>query len=169
MLSELCIAGSGLARGYLNQPELTGQKFVPGGITGEERLYRTGDLARWTEDGAIEFLGRIDHQVKIRGFRIETGEIEHRLLQHPQVSEAVVVDLEDASGAKYLCAYVVADGELAYGEMKAFLAEQLPDYMVPSKLVGLQELPLTANGKVDRRALPAPAASLDEGRYEAPA
>lgn len=166
---ELCIAGSGLARGYLNQPELTGQKFVPGGITGEERLYRTGDLARWTEDGVIEFLGRIDHQVKIRGFRIETGEIEHRLLQHPQVSEAVVVDLEDASGAKYLCAYVVADGELAYGEMKAFLAEQLPDYMVPSKLVGLQELPLTANGKVDRRALPAPAASLDEGRYEAPA
>ena len=165
---ELCIAGNGLARGYLNQPELTAQKFVPGGTTGEKRLYRTGDLARWTEDGVIEFLGRIDHQVKIRGFRIETGEIEHRLLQHPQVSEAVVVDLEDASGAKYLCAYVVAGGAFGYGEMKAFLSEQLPDYMVPAKLVELQELPLTANGKVDRRALPAPADSLDEGRYEAP-
>ncbi|WP_236575791.1 MULTISPECIES: non-ribosomal peptide synthetase [Paenibacillus] len=165
---ELCIAGKGLARGYLNQPELTMQKFVPGGTTGEERLYRTGDLARWTEDGVMEFLGRIDHQVKIRGFRIETGEIEHRLLQHPNVSEAVVIDLEDASGAKYLCAYAVADGAFSYGEMKAFLTEQLPDYMVPSKLVMLPELPLTANGKVDRRALPAPEVSFDEENFEAP-
>ncbi|MED5018398.1 amino acid adenylation domain-containing protein [Paenibacillus chibensis] len=166
---ELCIAGDGLARGYLNQPELTREKFIISDLAAGGRMYRTGDLARWTEDGAIEFLGRIDHQVKIRGFRIETGEIEHRLLQHPQVSEVIVIDLDDAAGAKYLCAYVVADGELAYADMSAFLSEHLPDYMVPSKLVQLPELPLTANGKVDRRALPVPEAAFDEAAYEAPA
>ncbi|BFH65522.1 non-ribosomal peptide synthetase [Paenibacillus azoreducens] len=165
---ELCIAGEGLARGYLNQPELTAEKFTATALAGQGRMYRTGDLARWTEDGVIEFLGRIDHQVKIRGFRIETGEIEHRLLQHPRVSEVIVIDLDDASGAKYLCAYVVADGEFPYGEMADYLSEHLPEYMVPAKLVQLGELPLTANGKVDRRALPAPAETHDEGQFEAP-
>lgn len=165
---ELCIAGSGLARGYLNQPELTSEKFAVSNVTGGERLYRTGDLARWTEDGVIEFLGRIDHQVKIRGFRIETGEIEHRLLQHPQVSEAIVIDLEDAAGAKYLCAYVVAYGEFSHHEMSEFLTENLPEYMVPTKLVQLEQLPLTANGKVDRRVLPVPMPSTDEENFEAP-
>ncbi|MEC0241464.1 amino acid adenylation domain-containing protein [Paenibacillus dokdonensis] len=167
---ELCIAGQGLARGYLNQPELTNEKFIVTALAGGGRMYRTGDLARWTEDGVIEFLGRIDHQVKIRGFRIEIGEIEHRLLLHPHVSEVIVIDLDDASGAKYLCAYVVADEPFSYDEMSAFLSENLPDYMVPAKLVQLTELPLTANGKVDRRALPAPAAaSYDEQNYKAPA
>ncbi|WP_106768848.1 non-ribosomal peptide synthetase [Paenibacillus faecalis] len=164
---ELCIAGSGLARGYLNQPELTEEKFVESELAGGGRLYRTGDLARWTEDGVIEFLGRIDQQVKIRGFRIEIGEIEHCLLQHPEVAEAIVIDLDDAAGAKYLCAYVVSEGDFSYEDMANFLSENLPDYMVPGKLVRLVELPLTANGKVDRRALPVPAASYDESQFVA--
>lgn len=166
---ELCVAGQSLARGYLNQPELTNEKFIVSELAGGGRMYRTGDLARWTEDGTIEFLGRIDHQVKIRGFRIEIGEIEHRLMQHPQVSETIVIDLDDASGQKYLCAYVVADGAFTYADMSAILSEHLPEYMVPAKLVQLTELPLTANGKVDRKALPAPVTTVDEEQFEVPA
>lgn len=167
---ELCIAGAGLARGYLNRPELTAEKFAPGPLAGGGRMYRTGDLARWNEEGAIEFLGRIDHQVKIRGFRIETGEIEHRLLEHEAVSEAVVVGLDDATGAKYLCAYIVADRKLTHAEIASFLTGRLPDYMVPARLVQLDALPVNANGKVDRRALPAPDEGDDESRrsYTAP-
>ncbi|WP_270169189.1 non-ribosomal peptide synthetase [Paenibacillus sp. SYP-B4298] len=153
---ELCISGDGLARGYLNQPEMTAEKFAPSPLAAGGRMYRTGDLARWTEQGTVEFLGRIDHQVKIRGFRIEIGEIEHRLLQHEAVLETIVIDREDALGAKYLCGYYVADRELAASELAAFAAEQLPNYMIPAKLLQLEALPLTANGKVDRRALPLP-------------
>ncbi|KKO52294.1 non-ribosomal peptide synthetase module [Paenibacillus sp. DMB20] len=161
---ELCVAGAGLARGYLNQPELTREKFAASPLAGGERMYRTGDLARWTEQGTIEFLGRIDHQVKIRGFRIEIGEIEHRLMQIEGVSDTIVIDLEDASGSKYLCGYFVADREIPYDDVAAFLAERLPDYMVPAKLVQLNEMPLTSNGKIDRRALPLP--SVHQGREE---
>jgi surfactin family lipopeptide synthetase A len=164
---ELCMAGDGVARGYLNRPALTAEKFadnpfVPGG-----RMYRTGDLARWRPDGNIEFLGRMDHQVKIRGFRVELGEIESRLLDIESVKEAVVVAREDASGDKYLCAYVVSDEEIPAGELRRALSETLPDYMVPPYFVQLAAWPLTPNGKIDRKALPAPEGSLGK-EYVAP-
>jgi amino acid adenylation domain-containing protein len=153
---ELYIGGEGLARGYLNRAEMTAEKFVPdpfGGYPGA-RLYRTGDLARYLPDGNLEFLGRIDHQVKIRGFRIELGEIEAALGKHPTVREAVVLACDDASGDRRLVAYVVANQQSdSINELRGFLREKLPDYMVPSAFVWLDGLPLTPNGKVDRPAL----------------
>jgi amino acid adenylation domain-containing protein len=155
---ELHIGGDGLARGYLNRPELTDEKFVSNPYNPRGRLYKTGDLARYLPDGTIEYLGRIDHQVKIRGFRIELGEIEACLSQHPEVREAVVVAREDVSGSKGLIAYIVPQEKpgSSVSELRSFLKEKLPDYMVPSAFVMLDSLPLTPNGKVDRRALPAP-------------
>lgn len=157
---ELYIGGAGLARGYLNRPEVTAEKFLPNPFSVEPgaRLYKTGDLARYLPDGNIEFLGRIDHQVKIRGFRIELGEIEAVLGHYPDVREAVVVAAEDMPGEKRLVAYVVAQQEPAptISELRRFLREKLPEYMVPAVFVLLDAFPLTPNGKVDRRALPAP-------------
>jgi len=157
---ELHISGVSLARGYLNRPDLTAQKFIPNPFSDEPgaRLYKTGDLARYLPDGNIEFLGRIDHQVKIRGFRIELGEIEAVLGQYPAVWETVVLAREDTPSVKQLVAYVVPkNGQVpAISELRRFLKENLPDYMVPSAFVMLDALPLTPNGKVDRRALPAP-------------
>jgi amino acid adenylation domain-containing protein len=157
---ELCIGGDGLARGYLNRPELTAEKFIADPFSGAPgaRLYRTGDLARWLSDGNLEFLGRIDQQVKIRGYRVEPGEIEATLLQHPAVRAAAVIAHEDQTGGKRLVAYVVSLGEPApsHGELRGFLQGKLPDYMIPSVFVPLSALPLSPNGKVDRRALPAP-------------
>jgi amino acid adenylation domain-containing protein len=157
---ELHIGGAGLARGYLNQPELTAAKFIPNPYTNQvgERLYKTGDLARYCSNGHIEFLGRIDHQVKLRGFRIEVGEIEARLTQYPSVREAVVTLREDEPGDKRLVAYLVSQHESSptISELRSFLREKLPDYMVPSFFEMLEALPLTPNGKVDRKALPAP-------------
>ncbi|MBV8200961.1 MAG: amino acid adenylation domain-containing protein, partial [Acidobacteria bacterium] len=158
---ELCLGGGGLARGYLARPELTAQSFVPDpfGAAGE-RLYRTGDLVRHLGDGELEFLGRIDHQVKLRGFRIELGEIETALLAHPRVREAVTVAREDIPGRRRLVAYCVlaagAEAPPSTAALAADLRQRLPDYMVPEAWVLLDALPLTANGKVDRRALPAP-------------
>jgi amino acid adenylation domain-containing protein len=159
--AELYIGGAGLARGYRNRPELTAERFIPVPL-GEEaarRLYRTGDLARYLPDGNIECLGRIDHQVKIRGYRVELGEIEAAIRQHPCVRESVVAAREDAPGDRRLAAYVVLDreGAIRGGELRRFLSERLPDYMVPSAFVELEAMPLTLNGKIDRRALPAPA------------
>ena len=126
VVGELCIAGIGLVRGYVNRQELTEEKFVLNPFAPGERMYRTGDLARWLPDGNIAYLGRIDHQVKIRGYRIELGEIESRLLEHEGVKEAVVVAREDAQGGAYLCAYTVGEGELPATELKEHLSASLP-------------------------------------------
>jgi amino acid adenylation domain-containing protein len=163
---ELYIGGVGLARGYLNRPELTAEKFIPNPFSREPgaRLYKTGDLARYLPDGNIEFLGRIDNQVKLRGFRIELGEIEVALAKHPSVRESVVVAQEDSPGDRRLVGYVVSQQRalLTTQELRNFLKAKLPDYMVPSAFVMLETMPLTPNGKVDRRALPIPDGSRPE-------
>ncbi|WWE76483.1 amino acid adenylation domain-containing protein [Burkholderia gladioli] len=168
---ELCIGGVGVARGYLNRPELTAERFVrdPFASDVEARMYRTGDLARYLPDGNIEYLGRNDFQVKIRGFRIELGEIEARLAEYRAVREAVVLALGDGAD-KRLVAYVVAEhDESLIGAIRDHLAALLPDYMVPTAFVRLDALPLSPNGKLDRRALPAPDSSaLARQAYEAP-
>lgn len=155
---ELHIGGDNLARGYFNRADLTAEKFIPNpfSLKPGTRLYKTGDLARYMPDGNVEFFGRADHQVKIRGFRIEPGEIEIALLKHPAVLEAVVIAREDIPGDKRIVAYVVSKQRTATGELRHFLLESLPDYMVPAAFVILDNIPLTPNGKVDRRALPLP-------------
>ncbi|MCW5609010.1 MAG: amino acid adenylation domain-containing protein, partial [Nitrosomonas sp.] len=155
---ELYVGGAGLVRGYLSRANLTAERFVPNpfNVQSGQRLYRTGDLARYRADGTIEYLGRIDQQVKIRGFRIELGEIEAALLQHEQVKETTVVVREDNPGDKYLVGYVVGDEATEIDAIRAHLKSCLPEYMIPSAFVLLDKLPLTTNGKVDRKALPAP-------------
>ncbi|UCH95501.1 MAG: amino acid adenylation domain-containing protein [Candidatus Aminicenantes bacterium] len=188
---ELVITGTGIARGYLNRPELTEEKFieqVAGGVDSRrcinkkflrgsrgrflqkeppgrrmQKIYRTGDLARWHPDGNIEFLGRIDHQVKIRGFRVELGEIEHHLLNHEKIKEAIVVAKDDTGGNKYLCAYIVFNNLWSFGEivnissdLREYLSHSLPYYMIPSYFMELENIPLTLNGKIDRMRLPDP-------------
>ncbi|MEO6196445.1 MAG: non-ribosomal peptide synthase/polyketide synthase [Thermoanaerobaculia bacterium] len=156
---ELFIAGAGVARGYLHRPDLTAERFVPDpfGASGS-RLYRVGDLARWRADGTLEFLGRVDHQVKIRGFRIELGEVEAALARYPAVEEAVVAVREGSVGQQRLVAWVTGPASLDSAALRGFLRESLPAYMVPSAVVCLAAMPRTPNGKVDRRALPEPAA-----------
>jgi amino acid adenylation domain-containing protein/non-ribosomal peptide synthase protein (TIGR01720 family) len=155
---EIYIAGAGLARGYRNRPELTDEKFIPNPFVPGTRLYKTGDLARYRPDGTIEFIERIDGQVKLRGFRIELGEIETQLNQHLQVKQAVVLVREDVPGEKRLVAYIVpSQGQSpTVSELRSFLKNDLPDYMVPSVFITLNTLPFLPNGKVDRKALPAP-------------
>jgi natural product biosynthesis luciferase-like monooxygenase protein/amino acid adenylation domain-containing protein len=163
---ELCVGGSGLARGYLDRPALTAERFIPDPFSAEPgaRLYRSGDSARRLPDGRIEFLGRRDGQVKIRGFRVEPGEVEALISAHPKIARAAVVAREDSPGERRLVAYVVSrSGEACgAGELRRHLGARLPEYMIPSAFVRLDELPLTPGGKVDRRQLPAP----DEGRPE---
>jgi amino acid adenylation domain-containing protein len=157
---ELYIGGAGVARGYLNRPALTAEKFIPHPFSTEPgaRLYRTGDLARYLPDGNMEFLGRIDHQVKILGYRVEIGEIEAVLKEHPSIGETFVMDYMDASCDRRLVAYLVAGAEPAppVSDLRRFLQEKLPDYMIPSSFMWLDALPLSASGKVERRLLPAP-------------
>ncbi len=178
---EIHISGSGLARGYLNRPQLTAQKFISNPFTAEpeSRLYKTGDLAAYDEQGNLKFFGRIDHQVKIRGFRIELGEIESCLLQHYAINQVVVVAREGAPGSKRIYAYIVPN-QLFHRQhtltrnsmtrvLRAFLGQKLPDYMIPSAFILLDQLPLTLNGKVDRRALPVPTWTRSETEnYVAP-
>lgn len=166
---ELCVGGDGVCRGYLGRPELTKEKFVQNPYKPEERLYRSGDLVRLLSDGEMEYLGRIDHQVKIRGFRIELGEIEAQLLKHPSIEESLVIAKEDHQGSKYLCAYIAGENELTISELREHLLKELPEYMVPSYFVQLEKMPLTANGKIDRKALPEPEGNINTGiEYEAP-
>lgn len=166
---ELCISGDGLSKGYLNDEKLNAEKFIEHPLANEERIYRTGDLARWLPDGNIEFLGRIGYQVKIRGFRIELGEIESQLLKYELIKEAVVIDREDANGDRYLCAYIVGDKEIRISGIKKYLAEKLPEYMIPIYYMEMERIPLNRNGKLDRAALPEPDKRVicKEG-YEAP-
>jgi len=167
---ELCIGGPGLARGYLNRADLTAAKFIPNPFSPVpgERLYKTGDLVRYLPDGNIEFLGRMDHQVKIRGFRVELGEVESALTRHPALRDAVVAIVEDAAGDKRLIAYVVANQEPPpkASDLRAFMRQKMPEYMVPATFLTLKQLPMTSSGKVDRRALPAPEAGHSDLEQE---
>jgi acyl-coenzyme A synthetase/AMP-(fatty) acid ligase/acyl carrier protein len=149
---ELCVGGDGLSRGYFNDPELTARKFVSNPSVKGEKIYKTGDLVRWLPDGKIEFLGRIDRQVKIRGYRIELGEIESRLLLHDAIKETVVLSGED-DGRKHLQAYIVSDKRFDILELRGYLSEKLPDYMVPSHFIRIDRMPLTSSGKDDRKTL----------------
>lgn len=154
MQGELCISGDGLARGYLNQLELTFEKFVPHPFIPDKKMYRTGDLAKWLPDGNIEFLGRKDHQVKVRGFRIELGEIENQIMKVEGVRESVAAVKKDLHGSPYLCAYYVSDTGVNVDHVRTLLNRTLPRYMIPQFFMPLQELPLTPNGKINRNALP---------------
>jgi len=170
---EIHIGGGGVARGYLHRPDLTSERFIASPFVAGDRLYRTGDLGRYRPDGTIEYLGRNDHQVKIRGFRIELGEIEARLSSCPGVDDAVVLAREDAPGETRLVAYytLAQDGAgVEVDALRGHLCSALPDYMVPAAYVRLASFPLTANGKTDRKALPAPEgdAYARGAGYEAP-
>ncbi|WP_312580197.1 amino acid adenylation domain-containing protein, partial [Clostridium sp.] len=165
---ELCISGCGLARGYLNKPELTAEKFIANPFEVGAKMYKTGDLARWLPDGNIEFLGRIDNQVKLRGFRIELGEIENRLLQNPNIKEAVVVIKENKDSGKYICAYVVSKEEIKKLNLRNYLKEKLPEYMIPSYFVQLKNIPVTYSGKVNKKALPEPKLEGSLNEYRSP-
>ncbi len=169
---ELWLGGEGLARGYLNRPDLSAERFVPDPFAADgSRLYRTGDLVRRLPDGTLDYVGRIDSQVKIRGFRIETGEIEAVLLAMPWVAGAAVAVIEDEDGERRLAAYVVRRPEAREvdpGGLRGLLRQRLPEYMMPSAFVELDALPLTANGKIDLRALPTPSFAADRAEHVAP-
>jgi acyl-coenzyme A synthetase/AMP-(fatty) acid ligase/acyl carrier protein len=169
---EIYIGGPGLARGYLDRPELTADRFLPDPFSEwqGERMYRTGDQGSRRADGSLEYFGRLDMQVKIRGYRIELGEIESALLDFPGAKQCVVIVREDVPGEKKLVAYLVADEEVTTGELRDHLKNRLPEYMIPSAFVILEAMPLTPNRKIDRRALPAPTAmrGLDETNYVVP-
>jgi acyl-coenzyme A synthetase/AMP-(fatty) acid ligase len=161
---ELCVGGAGVARGYVDRPEETAERFVKDPQGG--RMYRTGDRVRFLRGGSIEFLGRLDHQLKIRGYRVEPGEIETALVGHPAIREAAVVPTSDGDGDPRLVAYFVAASEPPLEELRAFLAQSLPEYMLPSRWVPISAFPLTASGKVDRLALPDPDSVQAKRRVE---
>lgn len=169
VVGELCVSGSSIARGYLNREDLTKEKFVDNPFDIEKKMYKTGDLARWLPDGNIEYLGRVDDQVKIRGFRIEMGEIENQILKIPLITEAVVIDKNDANDEKYLCAFVVSDKNINSKLVKEELSKKLPIYMVPRCITQIEKIPLTINGKIDKRKLSDISIELGhEEEYEEP-
>ncbi|MCD1260584.1 amino acid adenylation domain-containing protein [Paenibacillus athensensis] len=158
-IGEMYISGDGIARGYWNRSDLTTERFMDNPFVPGQRMYRTGDLARLLDSGVIEYAGRVDHQVKIRGYRIELGEIEKQISQLAAIKDVVVIDREHADGSgKYLCAYIVRHAEISAAELRSYLSERLPEYMVPAYVVELADIPLNANGKVNRAQLPEPAA-----------
>ncbi|MCP4160842.1 MAG: AMP-binding protein, partial [Deltaproteobacteria bacterium] len=166
---DIFIGGDGLAKCYMNRPELTEVSFVDNPFITGERIYKTGDQGRWFDDGNIEFLGRIDNQVKIRGFRIELGEIENSIVLHKDISSGVVIVKDTVNGDKQLIAYYVSDKELELSGLRSFLKRSLPDYMIPSLFIYMETLPLTPNGKVDRKALPKVDVSINsEVEYVSP-
>ncbi|MGG3284410.1 amino acid adenylation domain-containing protein [Paenibacillus solani] len=166
---ELCIGGDGLAQGYWKRPDLTEERFVANPFLPGEKMYRTGDLARWLPDGNIDYLGRIDDQVKIRGHRIEPNEVAEQLLSHEAVAEIAVIAMTDEEGRADLCAYLVANREWSIQELRQHIMSQLPEYMVPSYFIEVQEIPLTPNGKIDKKALPKPDGEVWTGaEYAAP-
>ncbi|WP_432409116.1 amino acid adenylation domain-containing protein [Wukongibacter sp. M2B1] len=166
---ELCVAGDGLAKGYLSRKELTEEKFVENPFESGEKMYKTGDLAKWLPDGNIEFLGRIDHQVKIRGYRVELKEIENTILKEEEIKEVVVIAREDQYRNKYLCAYIVKENEITIEQIRERLTKEIPKYMVPSAFIELEKLPLTVNGKVDRKVLLDMEVKLNrESEYQGP-
>jgi acyl-CoA synthetase (AMP-forming)/AMP-acid ligase II len=176
-VGELYIAGANVGRGYLNNPELTAERFRSNFYRSyksyrsyiSKKLYKTGDLARWLHNSSIEFIGRVDYQVKIRGFRIEPGEVERALLEITAVKEVVVIDGSDDKGDKYLCAYLVSPEELNASDLKDALSLSLPDYMIPTYFVQVDRIPLTPNGKINRKALPEPGLKTrDTSTYIAP-
>ncbi len=168
VIGELYVTGLGLARGYLHRPELTAERFLDNPHKPGERLYRSGDLARFLPNGEMEYFGRMDHQVKIRGFRIELGEIEYQLLKIKPITEAAVLARTDQQGNQVLCAYFVAKKELPIHELRQTLLIDLPDYMVPTHCIQLLKMPMTSNGKLDRKALPEPQAGMERGIYQGP-
>lgn len=174
VFGELLVGGVGVGRGYLNDGARTAEVFIPDIYCADAgaRMYRTGDVVRWLDDGILEYAGRVDQQVKVRGYRIELSEIEAALMAHPAVRECVVETIGEENGERRIAAYLVADGEpsLSAGELRRYLQERLPDYMIPSVFVPLDNLPLTPNGKIDRRALPAPlpTSSNDETAFVSP-
>ena len=163
---ELCVAGSGVARGYLNRPELTAEKFVENPF-GEGKLYRTDDLARWLPDGNIMCLGRIDDQIKIRGFRIELGEVENAIRKLPEVKDCAVIVRKDNYNENAIYAYIVSDEEVSVSSVRDRLGQVLPEYMIPAYMGQIEVIPVTASGKLDRRALPELEASSSR-EYVAP-
>ncbi|MFC2146676.1 amino acid adenylation domain-containing protein, partial [Acidobacteriota bacterium] len=156
IVGELCAGGDGVARGYLNSPGLTGEKFIPNPFVPGQKLYKTGDLARWLPEGNIEFIGRMDNQVKIRGYRIELGEIESVLSGHEKIQESIIITKEDEEKNPYLCAYFTSEEKIEISELRKYLSQRLPDYMIPLFFVPLRKMRLTPNGKIDRKALPEP-------------
>jgi iturin family lipopeptide synthetase C len=165
----MCIAGKGVTRGYMNVPGLTAERYPDNPYEPGQRLLKTGDIARWQPDGNIEFSARSDFQVKIRGFRIEMGEIEQYLLGHEEIKECVVTANDSTSGDKYLCAYIATRREPGVTELREYLSTALPEYMIPAYFVHLDRLPLSPNGKINRKALPTPEVSTAAQEYIPPA
>lgn len=166
---EIYIGGESVGRGYINNPELTAERFMESLFVSGERMYRTGDLGRWLPDGSIEFLGRIDHQVKIRGFRIELGEIESNILAFSAIKEAAVIDREETNGNKYLCAYIVCEEDINIAEIREELSKKMPDYMIPAYFLKIDKMPLTSTGKLNRKLLPKPEGRVGTAsEFEAP-
>ncbi len=172
VVGEIYISGINVARGYINNPQLTAERFIPNpfvtnGDSIYEKMYKSGDLGRWLSDGTLEFVGRVDHQVKIRGFRVELGEIENQLLAHPDVKETVVTVQQNQSKDKFLCAYLVTDRELTTLKLKEYLSKRLARYMIPTQFIILDKMPLTSSGKISRRELPNPE-DIEKGEFIAP-
>lgn len=170
VVGELCLAGAGIARGYVKDPQLTNAKFVNNPFAEGEKLYKTGDLAKWTDEGEIDYLGRLDHQVKIRGYRIELGEIETAILQSGFIKETLVTAFQSSNGTTNLCAYYVPDSNSNFlkENLTEYLLERLPSYMLPAYYVELANIPLKLNGKIDRNALPAPVTGIEGQNIELP-